>query len=87
MGSNDHFHSRAAADLIRRLGRPQERPAVRWTPADAARVLARVQPEPGTGPGDDSRERSRIAAAFLAGVAQAHEEAHARPGASYAALA
>jgi len=87
MGSNDHFHSRAAADLILRLGRPQERPGVRWTRADAARLLAQVQPAPGTGPGDDSRERGRIAAAFLAGVAQAHEEAHARPGASYAAQA
>lgn len=87
MGSNDHFYSRAAAALIERLGRGAGRRPARWTPADAARLLARVQPAPSGRPGDQSRERGELATAFLAGVAQAHEEAHASPGTSYAALA
>ena len=87
MGSNDQFHSRAAAELMERLGRGAARPATHWTPADAARLLERVQPAPTGSVGDQSRERGQLAAAFLAGVAQAHEESHARPQASFAALA
>ena len=87
MGSIAQFHSQAATELLQRLGRGGSRPAARWTPADAARLLERVQPAPGGQPGDNSRERGQLAAAFLAGVAQAHEEAHASPATSFAALA
>lgn len=87
MGSNDQIHSRAAAVLIERLGRGAGRRAARWTPADAARLLERVQPAPSGRPGDQARERGQLAAAFLAGVAQAHEEAHASPASSFIAQA
>jgi hypothetical protein len=87
MGSDDQFHSRAAAELMARLGLAAGRPAVRWTPVDAARLLERVQPSPSGALGDQSRERGQLAAAFLAGVAQAHEESHGRPEASFAGLA
>jgi len=87
MGSNDQFHSRAAAELIERLGRGAGRPGLHWTPAEATRLLERLLPAPSGQPGDQSRERGQIAAAYLAGVAQAHEEAHGRPAASFAAQA
>ena len=87
MGSIDQFHSLVAAQLLQRLARADARPAARWTPADAARLLERVQPAPSDRPGDQSRERGQLAAAFLAGVAQAHEETHASPATSFAALA
>jgi hypothetical protein len=87
MGSTDQFHSRAAAELIERLGRGAGRPSLRWTPAEATRLLERLLPPPSGQPGDQSRERGQIAAAFLAGVAQAHEEAHGRPANSFAAQA
>jgi carbamoyl-phosphate synthase large subunit len=87
MGSNDQFHSQAAAELFARLGRGAGRPRIDWTPAEAARLLERLQPAPSGHPGDQSRERGQIAAAFLAGVAQAHEEAHGRAADSFAALA
>jgi carbamoyl-phosphate synthase large subunit len=88
MGSNEQLHSRAAEELLRRLGRRHAgRPAIRWTQDDVARLLERVQPTPTGRPGDQSRERSQLAAAFLAGVAQAHEEAHGLPTASYAGFA
>ena len=87
MGSNDQFHSRAAAELMQRLGRGAGRPGIRWTPADVARLLERVQPTPSGGLGDQARERGQLAAAFLTGVAQAHEESHGRPQVSFAGLA
>jgi hypothetical protein len=87
MGSKDQFHSRAAAELLERLGRGSARPSVQWTPAEAARLLDRLLPAPSGRPGDQSRERGHIAAAFLAGVAQAHEETHGRPATSFAAQA
>jgi len=87
MGSNDQFHSRAAAELIERLGRGAGRSSLRWTPAEATRLLERLLPPTNGLPGDQSRERGQIAAAFLAGVAQAHEEAHGTPATSFAAQA
>jgi len=87
MGSTDQFHSLAAAQLLQRLARADARPAARWTPADATRLLERVQPAPSGRPGDQSRERGQLAAAFLAGVAQAHEETHAGAATSFVALA
>jgi carbamoyl-phosphate synthase large subunit len=87
MGSNDQFHSRAAAELIERLGRGAGRSSLRWTPAEATRLLERLLPPTSGLPGDQSRERGQIAAAFLAGVAQAHEEAHGTPATSFAAQA
>jgi len=87
MGSTDQFHSRAAAELLQRLARTDARQPARWTPADAARLLERLQPAPSGHPGDQSRERGQLAAAFLAGVAQGHEETHAGPAASFASMA
>ena len=87
MGTTDQFHSRAAAELIERLGRGAGRPGLRWTPADATRLLERLLPAASGLPGDQSRERGQIAAAFLAGVAQAHEDAHGRAATSFAAQA
>ena len=89
MGSTDQFHSRAAAELIERLGLGLEaaRPRPRWTSADATHLLERLLPAASGQLGDQSRERGQIAAAFLAGVAQAHEEAHGCAATSFAALA
>ena len=87
MGSNDQFHSRAAAELLERLGRGTARPGLQWTPAEATRLLERLLPTASGQPGDQARERGQIAAAFLAGVAQAHEETHGRPATSFAAQA
>ncbi|MGN6525646.1 MAG: hypothetical protein ACTHL8_04605 [Burkholderiaceae bacterium] len=88
MGSNDQFHSPAAEELLRRLGRRQGgRPGIRWTQDDVARLVERVLPTPSGRMNDQARERGRLAAAFLAGVAQSHEDAHGLPTASYAGLA
>ncbi|HEY8976576.1 MAG TPA: hypothetical protein VIN75_20345 [Burkholderiaceae bacterium] len=87
MGSTDQFHSRAATELLQRLARGEVRQPARWTPADAARLLDRVQPAASGHPGDQSRERGQLAAAFLAGVAQGHEETHAGPATSFVAMA
>jgi len=87
MGSTDQFHSRAATELLQRLARGDARQPARWTPADAARLLERVRPAPSGHPGDQSRERGELAVAFLAGVAQGHEEAHAAPAASFVSMA
>ena len=88
MGSIDQFHPAAAADLIRHLGRSNAaRPGVQWTSDDVAQILEHVQPTPSGRPGDQARERSQLTSAFLAGVAQAHEEAHGRPAASFVGLA
>ena len=87
MGSNDQFHSRAAAELIERLGRSAGRPGLRWTPAEATRLLERLLPPSSGKIGDQARERGPSAAAYLAGVAQAHEEAHGSPTTSVAVQA
>jgi len=87
MGSTDQFHSLAADELLQRLARGAARPAARWTPADAARLLERMRPAPSGRPGDQARERGELAAAFLAGVAQGHEETHASPATSLFDLA
>jgi carbamoyl-phosphate synthase large subunit len=88
MGSIDQFPSPAAEAVIRHLGRAgASRPAIQWTPEDVAHLLEGVHPPPTGRPGDQARERTELATAFLAGVAQAHEEAHGRPTASFAGLA
>lgn len=87
MGSTDQFHSQAASGLLERLGRGTARPGVQWTPAEATRLLECLLPAASGKPGDQSRERGQIAAAFLAGVAQAHEETHGRAATSFAAHA
>jgi len=87
MGSIDKFHQPAAEALWQRLGIDARRPPVRWTQDDVAQLLARVHPRPSGRVNDQSRERGELAAAFLAGVAQAHEEAHGQPTASLAGLA
>jgi carbamoyl-phosphate synthase large subunit len=88
MGTIDPFPSAAAADLLRHLGRTgPARAGVHWTRDDVAQLLERVQPVTSGRPGDPARERTRLAAAFLAGVAQAHEEAHGRPTSSFVGLA